>query len=251
MAHKFANEAELCAAFIGWVRSSAGEYSRGVKCLAWTTYAETAGWDILLVGPDGTQIGVQAKQRFNLKVLSQTIQGSWEEWRGEGPDYRAVLVPDADSDAEQICSALGLALFRPLRSSFRGGFEFTPGLDMEHWNGGWHYWNPGRRHPLPEFVPDVVAGASGPVQLTKWKIAALRVIARLEVRGYVTRQDFRELGVDIRRWIGPGGWLEPKVCQYPGQFVAVPGGAPFAAQHPEVYPQVLASEREKLERLAA
>lgn len=228
---------------------SAGKFNYGIQCPKWTPYAETAGWDILLVGADGTQIGVQAKLRFNLKVLDQTIPDTWHAWRGEGPDYRSVLVPDADSSAEHLCAALGLTLFRPGGRNYgfddRYGIEFVPGLSMEHHNGGWHYWNPERRHPLPEFVPDVVAGASGPVQLTKWKIAALRVVARIELQGHVTRQDFREIGIDIRRWIGPGGWLQPKVCQYPGQFVAGPSMS-FAAQHPDVYPQVLEAERVKL-----
>lgn len=243
--HKFATEADLCAAFIAWVRATAGTYSHGIKCPTWTPYAETAGWDILLVGGDGTQIGVQAKKRFNLKVLDQTLPGSWDAWRGEGPDYRAVLVPDGDASADHLCSALGLTLFRPSRYCYGGSrcIEFGPGLNMEHGNGGWHYWNPERRHPLPEFVPDVVAGASWPVQLTKWKIAALRIAARIELRGFVTRQDFCEAGIDIRRWIGPGGWLKPGLQS--GQFIAGPGLA-FAAQHPDVYPQVLESERKKM-----
>lgn len=249
---KFATEADLCAAFIAWVQGSAGEFNHGIQCPKWTPYAETAGWDILLVGADGTQIGVQAKLRFNLKVLDQTIPGGWDAWRGEGPDYRAVLVPTTDSSAEHLCSALGLTLFRPGGRNY-GGFDhrhsidFVPGLNMEHWNGGWHYWNPERRHPLPEFVPDVVAGASGPVQLTKWKIAALRVVARLELRGFVTRQDFREVSIDIRRWVGPGGWLIPGAV--PGQFIAGPS-LNFVAQHPDVYPQVRESERVKLAKAA-
>lgn len=245
--HKFDTEADLCAAFIAWVRASAGEFSHGIKCPKWVPYAETAGWDILLVGADGTQIGVQAKLRFNLKVLDQTIPDGWDAWRGEGPDYRAVLVPEACSTADNICSALGLTLFRQISHNYWDGrIEFTPGLNMEHWNGGWHYVNPERRHPLPEFVPDVAAGASGPVQLTKWKIAALRVVARLELQGYVTRQDFREVGIDIRRWVGPGGWLLPGTVA--GRFVAGPG-LQFSAQHPDVYPQVLEAERGKLLRV--
>lgn len=246
---KFATEADMCTAFLAWVKASAGEYRYGVQCPAWTPYAETAGWDILLVAPDGTQVGVQAKLKFNLKVLDQCLPSSWGSWREEGPDFRAILVPDADSSAEGLCRALGLILFRPRGRLYeRGGegledWEFMPGLDLEDHNGGWHYWSPERRHALPDFVPDVQAGASGPVQLTKWKVAALRIVARLELAGHVTKADFREIGVDPRRWVGPQGWL--LTTDTPGQFVAGPG-LNLAQQHPGVYPQVLAAERDKL-----
>lgn len=244
---KFASEAELCADFIAWVKASAGTFSLGIKTPTWTAYPETAGWDILLVGEDGTQIGLQAKMRFNLKVLDQALPGGWESWHEEGPDYRALLVPDADSMADNLCAALGLGLFRQSAYGYGRGFaetQFRPGLSLENHNGGWHFWNPARRHKLPAFVPDVVAGASGPVQLTKWKVAALRIVARLELAGFVTKQDFREIGIDPRRWVGPAGWLRAGVTA--GQFVD-DGTARFKEQHPCVYPQVLAAEREVIE----
>ena len=100
----YSTEAELCADFITWVKSP-----------VWTPYAETAGWDILLVAADGTQIGVQAKLRINLKVIAQSIPDRWSHWHDSGPDFRAVLVPGRDDTAEQICAALGLGLFAPDR----------------------------------------------------------------------------------------------------------------------------------------
>lgn len=246
---KYETEAALCADFLGWVARSAGERVYGRVTPAWTAYAETAGWDVLLVAPDGTQIGVQAKLRFNMKVLAQAIPGRWSEWHDRGPDYRAVLVPEADNEAEQVCSALGLMLIHR-----RGDFwtpdgivpDFTPGLNMDHSNGGWHYWSPSTRCALPEFVPDVPAGASGPVQLTAWKIAALRIIAVLELRGHVTRKDFVDLRLDSRRWTGPSGWL--LASGTPGQYVRGPE-LRFDQQHPQVYSEVLAETREKLQLL--
>lgn len=245
---RYATEADLCADFIRWVKAEAGKFYRGVQTPAWTPYAETAGWDILLVAPDGTQIGVQAKLRFNLKVIDQCIPGSWDAWRETGPDYRAVLVPESDGIAENICGALGLVLFQPSRSNYHGfPAEFTPELTM-HWGRSWHYWSPRERHDLPEFVPDVGAGHSAPVQLTKWKIAALRITATLECRGYVTRQDFRTHDIDPRRWTGPGGWLVPRSegIRYAGQYVRGPA-LDFDRQHPTVYAEVLAEVRAKLE----
>ena len=101
-----------------------------------------------------------------------------------------------------------------------------------------------RGHPFI-VVPDVIAGASGPVQLTKWKVAALRIIARMDLRGFVTRQDFREIQIDPRRWTGPGGWSIPGAV--PGQFARGPK-LDFDRQHPVVYAAVLAEERKKFEK---
>lgn len=244
----YATEAALCADFIAWVKREAGKYSHGVKCPVWTPYAETAGWDILLVAEDGTQIGIQAKLKFNMKVLQQAVPSSWGDWR-EGPDYRAILVGDRDGGREPLCAALGLKIISPL-PGWGGETDFEPRLSMECWNG-WHYWSPAHRCPLPEFVPDVVAGASGPIQLTKWKIAALRIVATMEVKGHVTRQDFRTIGIDHRRWTGPGGWVVPKSDQMQdaGLFVRGPG-LNFDQQHPDVYAKVLAEVREKLKQAA-
>jgi hypothetical protein len=240
----FPTEASLCAAFLSWVQHGEGKFHHGEKTPKWTPYAETAGWDILLVAADGTQIGVQAKLRLNWKVVDQTLPGGWDAWHEKGPDYRAVLVPEGDEGAKKLLCAAGVMTFE---CRYREGdiFIFDPRLDMEHWNGGWHYWSPKQREELPEFVPDVIAGDSGPVPLTKWKIAALRVIARLDLKGHVTRQDFRELSLDPRRWVGPNGWL--KSTETPGQYVRGPG-LDFDKQHPVVYAQVLAEARAQLER---
>lgn len=225
----YANEAALCAAFIEWAKRE-----------GWTPYAETAGWDLLLVGSDGTQIGVQAKMRFNMKVLLQSIPDRWQiEWHDEGPDFRTILLPKRDGAAETICGALGLTIFAP--SSHWKDPSFTPGIsERSAYYDHWHWWAPLKRCELPAYVPDVVAGASGPVQLTKWKIAALKVCALLEIRGHVTRQDFKRIGIDHRRWVGPGGWLDLK----DGVYVRTPQ-LTFDRQHPTVYQQVLADVRKE------
>lgn len=216
---RFGTETELCAAFAAWAREQ-----------GWVPYAETAGWDLILVRGDGTQIGVQAKLRLNLKVLEQAVPDRWDADRVEGPDYRALLVPEAGYVG--LVSAFGLIQFRP---DSRDGF--TPGLGT---SSAWylaHYWNPERRVRLPEFVPDVAAGASAPLQLTDWKIRALRVCAVLELRGQVTRADFKRYGVDHRRWTAPGSWLQA-VPGTPGAWSWRPGADSLTAGHPEVYPRV-------------
>lgn len=202
----------------------------------WTPYPETAGFDILLAHGDGTQIGVQAKMRFNMQVLCQLSEyiGSYDH---AGPDFRAVLVPDGAVDV--LCSALGFIAF----DWDRGYRDFGPKLEAPIYYGRpWHYWNPRRRCELPRFVPDVAAGEPSPTQLTKWKIAALGIAATLELRGTVTRADFTYYGIDYRRWSQQ--WLvavEPK-----GTWAAGPDMPNFAAQHPVVYPQVRAEVAEKL-----
>lgn len=238
----YAKEADLCAAFIEWVKRPE-RFARDTD-VRWTPYAETAGWDILLVAQDGTQIGVQAKLRFNMKVLQQCLPDTWDAWHDRGPDFRAVLVPEWSGDDARVCNALGLALIGGTGALWRGP-DFRPGLLQNDCGGGWHYWSPREREKLPEFVPDVVAGASGPVQLTKWKTAALSIVATLQVRGYITRQDFKEYGVDPRRWTGPGDWLV--AGKVPGQYMRG-AGLDFDRQHPDVFAQVLAEVRAKLSR---
>ncbi|WP_157266503.1 hypothetical protein [Azohydromonas aeria] len=239
---RYATEAALCADFITWVKAEAGKRWRGIETPSWTPYAETADWDILLVGADGTQIGIQAKLRFNMKVLDQSIPDDFRAWSDTGPDYRAILIPECDATATKICGALGLMVFAPERGGW-GPVGFAPGLSMEH-STGWHYWSPKRRCELPEFVPDVAAGCSAPLQLTKWKVKALRVLAALEIAGHVTRKDLKSIGIDPRPWTGSTGWLVPG--EKPGEFVRGPG-LDFDRQHPDVYAQVLVQECAKHE----
>ncbi len=151
----FETEVDLCAAYLDWLKRHDG----------WIAYAETEGWDILLAHADGTQIGIQAKLKFNMKVLEQAVEIGFG-YQGTGPDYRAVLVPDGQGSVE-ICNALGLTLIRP-RRHWDKGYEFNPGLDDRCWER-WHFSNPAKRHPLPRHVPDVAAGSSAPSQLTMRK----------------------------------------------------------------------------------
>ncbi|MGP1677885.1 MAG: hypothetical protein ACTS6J_12095 [Burkholderiales bacterium] len=224
----FYTEAELCAAFIAWL----------TRYPEWTPYAETAGWDILLVHADGTQVGVQAKLKFNMAVLQQTIEGGYG-WQDIGPDYRAVLVPE-DNGIRDICDALGLTLIRP-RKHWNGSFEFEPALGERSY-ARWHYSNPLKRHQLPAYIPDVPAGVPSPSILSKWKIGALEISAIIEIRGYVTRADFRRAGVDHRRFVQD--WLDP-VSDNPGAWKWKPTAPKFSATHPVVYPQVLAEVRSR------
>lgn len=227
---QFKTEEAMCDAFIAWVRRFKG----------WTAYPETEGWDVLLAHADGTQIGVQAKLKFNLKVLAQAVEdGLWG--KATGPDFRAVLVP-YDQGYNDLCAALGLTLIRS-RQTWRGeAVDFDPEIGRMHGWERWHYRNPDKRHELPRFVPDVLAGVPSPSPLTKWKIAALQICAVMELRGFITRLDFRVAGIDHRRWVEQ--WLDP-VPEQPGRWRWKDGFTGWAQNHPTVYPQVLAEVREK------
>lgn len=236
MEKTYSTEAELCTAFIDWIKAENGKARGRDMAPVWTPYAETAGWDILLVADDGTQIGIEAKLKFNLKVLAQCLPSSWDNYAEcPGPDYRAVLVPKFDSDHERICAALGLVMI----GTKGWGNEFRPDMTPDRGDSYhlmWHHWNPPQRCKLPDYLPDVQAGCPAPLQLTDWKVKALRILATIEARGYVTKQDFKKHRIDPRAWTGAQGLLVPGTA--PGQFVR--GKASFDKQHPTVYAQVLA-----------
>lgn len=248
---KFESEAALCAAFIADIHEQRG----------WIVYPETAGFDILLVREDtGHQLGLEAKLTLNAKVADQIIPGPGSAayygcpW---GPDWRGIIVPaitEASAGIAKMLGILGVMTFTPERDYSRqrwGGdwkerWKFSieePGYYDLHW----HDWNPGLRCPLPELVPSVAAGVPAPIQLTPWKIGALKVMADLELDGFVTSKSVRERGVDPRRFCAADGWLTPL-----GDAKWGAGRIPrFDLQHPTEYAQILAAARaERTKELA-
>lgn len=230
-ASKFAKETDLCAHFLGGIKKG------------WTAFAETAGWDILLVREkDGFQIGIEAKLRLNAEVLCQAAEGAWDVGNA-GPDCRAVLVPFNSSTGGlgRLAAYIGITIigvFQPTGCASYGGRRFDPSLPEDDiWRSGqWFEWCPRRRHALPEYVPDVAAGASSPIRLTKWKIAAIKILVTIEKRGFVTRMDFKHHGIDHRRWICARGWLDVRG----GHYVACHRTPALKTDHPLVYAQIAA-----------
>lgn len=225
----YATEVALCADFVKALPSS------------WTAYPESEGWDLLLVREDGCQVGIEAKLKLNADVIVQAVESSrWAVTR-PGPDYRAVLVPySAVQTLEPVAAYVGITVMRQWPAlGHRMLPQFQPTLPEpgRAIHPDWFECLPSGRHRLPDYVPDVAAGASAPLQLTKWKICALKIAVLLDVRGFVTRADFKALGIDHRRWIAPGsGWLVPGE----GGFVRGPHTPDFKLQHPTVYEKVLA-----------
>src|SRR5688572_2897668 len=179
--HAFARESDLCSFFLKALeRDYAGK---------WMAYAETEGWDILLVRRrDGFQIGIQAKLSLNIGVLNQCLDYG-ESAREVGPDCRAILVPGGCGQSfAGRCHYIGVTTIRVVPDKQRIEPRL-PGPNTRSPTSPWHEWCPPSRHPLPAYVPDVVAGASAPLRLTPWKIKALKIAALIEIRGSVSRAD--------------------------------------------------------------
>lgn len=229
----FPTEAALCAAFIAWINPE-----------VWIVYPETEGWDILLVRrEDGFQIGIEAKLRMCVEVVNQALEeyGSFAADR-PGPDCRAVLVPTSGG-FQRICRYLGVQIIEPYAmpeqwGKRRGKYRFMPELPARadaHTGDNWQEWCPAKRHTLPAYVPDVAAGVKAPIQLTEWKIKAIKLAILLEKHGAICRSDFKHLHLDHRRWLD-GAWLVPKG----GTFVAGPRFPDLRGQHPRVYGEIAA-----------
>lgn len=264
----FPSEADLCDCFIESIRAVGG----------WTVYPETAGFDILAVYDEtGHQLGIEAKLQLNAKVADQIIPAdSYWEAGSPGPDFRAVIVPcitDASVGIARMLGILGVLVWAPdmdhhyksgnfervytfVRAFGRNNYLTSRGeligndrraYDAEAgrlmgWDSAWHDWNPPRRCDLPEIVPTVRAGVPAPIRLTPWKIGALRVMADLEIHGFVTAKSVREHSVDSRRFCASDGWLQSLGGGRWGM-----GTMPrFDKQHPDEYAQIIAIARSKV-----
>jgi hypothetical protein len=225
----FAKEADLCAAFIAALPKG------------WTAYPETGGFDIVLVrGSDGFQIGVEAKLRLNAKVILQAAEDCRHYYVARpGPDCRAVLVPESHNAelaalARLLC--VTVVAYRPkMRNVLRSAIHpELPTSEGDYWTRDWHELCPEKRIELPEWVPDVKAGASAPVALTDWKVRAIKIAVTLSKRGFVTRRDFEHHKISMSRWT-QGGWI---VKDGRGGWKAGKYLPDFRAQHPVNYPQI-------------
>jgi hypothetical protein len=234
----FKSEAELCATFIKQVPKD------------WVAYPETCGFDIVLVRPsDGCQIGVEAKMTLNAKVLLQAVETT-PRYRVHNPDFRAVLVPWGTAGSEMMAIARKLwitviqmkskELYLALRRSTYSRLKFEPELP-DVLGREWYtdtYWRdcaPAERLQLPEYVPDVRAGASAPSTLSEWKIKAIKICVLLEKRGTITIDDFRQIGIDRRRFMEMG-WIQQHQAR--GQYVVGKYPLDLRRQHPRNYVEI-------------
>lgn len=233
-AKHFATEADLCVAFIAWAKV------RGYIC-----YPETSGWDILMVDAEGRQTGVEAKLDLNLKVISQAMKESWYR-EGPGPDHRAVLVPETREGVEPILATCGIHLYVPQSCAYTtdaGMYGLKWKFDAQYHEPAMFDWNPSVRCAIPEFMPDVPCGVPSPRTLSPWKVGALRVLALLELKGWVNRDDIRASGNDPRRWCASDGYLMQLGEGRWGRKSTTPT---FDIHHPTVYAEIRNETAKKL-----
>lgn len=237
----FTSEADLVRAFCAEIERQ--NSLTHVNLPKWAVYHETADWDVLLVGPGGTQVGIEAKLSLNAKVLEQALPGRFTQ--PCGPDYRAVLVPTVglQHHLSNIALHLGISVITArswamYRSDQRKTFSFNPSPPDEssgYNTGDWHSWHPAKRCELPDYVPDVMGGKAAPVRLTDWKIKAIRLVILLDRVGVVTRKDMAAIGVHPSRWTAAGNGF---LASGDGGYVRCGRTPDFRAQHPENYAQI-------------
>lgn len=219
------SERELCSSFIAAMNAS-----------GWKAYPESGGYDILLE-KDGLQLGVEAKLKFTARLMRQILPYPNQT---TGPNYLGILLPFVDRDVAEVADRCRLIYFYPHGSSIGDSAQFTfkDPFDNRYLNiRGLKQWDFKSPLKVPEFTPDVPAGVPSPVQLTPWKIAALKVCATLEINGHVTKKDFDLFGIKPSLWT-QRNWLAYDVQRK--WYVRGRKGPPMPDQHPVVFAEIVA-----------
>ena len=220
-------EAEMVASFVAAVNRRRDK--------DWTVYAETCGWDLLLVHRDGYQLGLEAKLSLNAKVIDQALSGTSRYSHDIGPDYRGVVVPNDKIQLHlgAICRHIGIGIIAISDKSW-----WSPDLPDEKWSHNeWPNWCVSKRCTLPDYVPDVAGGHAAPVKLTTWKIKAIKLAIVLDKRGYVTRADMKALDLSPRRWTDFYNGLLAR-DETGKRFVKSSRTPDFRSQHPTNYAEI-------------
>ncbi len=235
-------------------------FTQEMEQLGWTVYPETGGFDLLLVWEaTGHQLGVEAKLALNAKVVDQIIPDDFhtgEPRPPQGPDFRAVIVPSLTDSSKGLAKALkvlGIQVFDVNNSG--SGLSFMPAVrryigedqwsttkrDLPvYWDTYWHDFNPQTRCTVPPMKPNLRAGIPSPLKLSPWKVGALKVLADLQLDGFVTARSVRLHGIDPRRFCSTDGWLKAL-----GDGKWGLGKVPrFDEQHPEEFAVLLEQARQ-------
>lgn len=171
----------------------------------WVPYPEIEDWDVVLVR-GGIQVGIQAKLRFNTKVVSQALRGlpgiDENQRRHRGPHYRAIAIPLKKTSADdayrvgRMCRLLVIDMHRSPDLGFFAGWRHVT-RDPLQWRNArvnWRYyrWRPDETLWIPPAVPDIPAGVQSPRTVGRWQIAACWMEMQYRERGYVSLVDARE-----------------------------------------------------------
>lgn len=190
----FATEADLCSAVIVRLRE-----------WGWTVYPESCGFDFVAVR-DLIQVGVEAKLRPNLRVLSQALDRF--DRRLRVPHCIATLVERRNADFDRVAERAGLTSLswvshfmdanpRHFETELRNGqLRFRTACGSE-----------AGTLRLPDLVIDVPAGVPSPQTASAWKVRAVKMALRLRAGEEITRSnlDSEELAYST---FWARGWIE-------------------------------------------
>ncbi len=162
-------------------------------------YVETSDFDVLLIaGPeskgfkDGDQIGIQAKLRDNVDVLAQSLP----KRHGARPHYYAVLVPSCSESFARVAARLEIGVICGI------GLNETRHWERLFGRMRWKRQEEGARCWVPDCeVEGMRGGRKGPQQITKWKMAAIKLCLLAEEQGFITSREFREMGISMDVWV--------------------------------------------------
>lgn len=203
------SEEELCSLFAADARKN-----------GWAVYPEQGTWDLLLVRGSGkaavVQVGVQAKLKANLHVLSQALPPISRSYRNKkqfdsGPHYRVVLIgsyPGRKPKQQFTYSQMfyHLAVFLKIvvadcrfpqwiNAGYAGNkhigrtrYSYRGRLDLRHYR-----WKSDQLVWIPPFVPDLPAGVKSPQTVSPWKLAAVQLENLCNHQGYVCVSDAKDV----------------------------------------------------------
>lgn len=190
----------------------------------WAFYPEQGGWDAVLVMPDETQIGIQAKLRANVDVLAQCLV----PLRRTGPDIHAVLVPTCSRAFRDVAHELGVAVL--VGDVLREPNHRADYLRQVVTRAPRRVHLPGRCW-LPPFVPTGPAGVPAPRSVSPWRIAAARLCAEIRTGLEPTNAEITKREMSASTW---RRWLEPVPGTKPRRYRLIPGRTLPDVAFPEV-----------------
>jgi len=163
------------------------ELSAHMKDSGWIVYPEQGGWDLLLVRRN-IQIGVQAKLRPTIKLLSQALISE----QVSGPHYRAVAVGNSQEEEKEDFAKISMALrLIYIDMGIHPDYWFykaTQRVSLKYYR---HF--PNNIVWTPPYVPELDAGIPSPKTVSPWKIAAIKMELIAETKGWVSIIDAREV----------------------------------------------------------
>ena len=217
------SEVELCAAFIAWTQANSD----------WVAYSETGGFDMLLVASDG---------RSSASKPNFPAPPNWSIRRCPKTAFRALPVPISAASccrsaraeipgAAAVAGPAGLLRLAARRRVSRRVIDRSNGLVAL---------GSGAADRAATFLARRRRGAAVADPADEIQNCRPKLIALIEVRGYVVSQDFRDLGIDSRRWTNPKNGL----LQFDSQGRYQRGEKLiFDKQHPRVFAEIVAASK--------